>query len=160
MRFFNPSSPAGRLEYLVVGLVLYAIAYWATLTFLALSVDVDTQEFTYSAGGVTTWLFILILVLAFGMINVLRRMTDLNLGSGWVICHFIPVINVIFHLYLLLASGIDKKTYAPYGDNPYNPDSWVPKPAPNTSSVPSNSVSFQGKPLLLPGEENWDSEAA
>ncbi len=160
MRFLTPSNPAGRLEYFVVQLVLYVIAFWATYTFLALSIDVENQEFSYSAGGVSTWLFVLILVIAFGVINVLRRMEDLNLGGGWLICHFIPGVNIVFHLYLLLASGIERKTYAPYGDNPYNPDSWVPKPAPSEPGTHAPAVSYRGQPLLLPGEETWNDPAA
>ena len=159
LRFFTPSHPCGRLEYLLVHVALYAIMYFATSMLLGFSFDIDTQEWDYDANKLTMFLVIAILVFGVGLINVLRRLHDLQMGSGWAICHFLPLVNLLFHLYLLLASRVDQKTFAHYGDNPYNPDSWVPNPDPAKTGP---SVTFQGQPLLLPGEEeqqNWPDVA-
>ena len=158
MRFLNPSHPAGRLEYFLIQVGLYVVLYFATVMLLAFDVSISEREFTYSASGVTAYVFIVAGVLAVGFITVLRRMYDLHLGSGWAWCHFVPIISIFFHLYLLFSSGISRQTYAPYGDNPYDPNSWV---APVASEQNAPAVSFQGQPLLLPGEETWgQSDAA
>ncbi|MGI9607305.1 MAG: DUF805 domain-containing protein [Acidimicrobiales bacterium] len=158
MRFFNPGHPAGRLEYLLVQIGLYAIAYFATVMMIAFDVNLSSREFSYNASGITAWAFIIVGVLGVSFITVLRRMHDLHLGSGWVFLHFLPLISIFFHLYLLLSSGISRQTYAPYGDNPLDPNSWVPSVEPGQGG--GTAVSFQGKPLLLPGEENWSEQDA
>ena len=154
MRFFTPSHPAGRLEYLLIQLGLYAVLYFAIFLTLGLSVDIEAAEVSYDATAITLVLCIVIVVVMLQWITVLRRLYDLHMGSGWVICNFIPIVAIIFHLYLLLASGVSRETYAPYGDNPYNPDSWVP---PAEASSTSPAVTFQGQALLLPGEEVDDA---
>lgn len=160
MRFLNPGNPAGRLEYLLVTLLIWAASFWATIAMLEFTFDPATREYTYRAGSIETFLFVMVLLWGFSMINTLRRMKDLNMSGVWVLLIFVPIIGIIFQLFLLLSSGVSKTTYAPYGDDPYNPDSWVPNPGPNASASSPSAVSFQGKPLLLPGEEVWTDEEA
>ena len=157
MRFFMPSHPAGRLEYLLVMIGTYVVGWFAVVMVLGLSVDTQTRELTYDASTVTAVLCIIILVVAVQWITVLRRLYDLHMGSGWVVCTIIPLVSIFFHLYLLLASGVSRETFAPYGSNPYNPDSWV-APAPTDGSA-GPAVTFQGQALLLPGEEEVDDAA-
>jgi len=155
MRFFMPSHPCGRLEYLLIQIGLYAVLYFALAVVLGLSVDPTTREISYNAATVTAVICILIVTVGLQWVTVLRRLYDLHMGGTWALCTFIPIISVIFHLYLLIASGVSRETFAPYGSNPYNPDSWVAPPDQNAGP----SVTFQGHALLLPGEEEVDDAA-
>lgn len=156
MRFLTTTTPAGRLEYLAVMIVLYIANYFAFNLLLSLSIDPVTQEFSYSRDRLAPFAFALVGVLVVGLINVLRRMKDLHMGGAWIIMHFIPLLNIIFHLMLLFSKGMKRETYAPYGDDPYSPDSWVAKPTPGDGSGPA--VTFRGQALMLPGEDTWGRE--
>ncbi len=152
-----PSHPAGRLEYLLVMIGTYVVGWFAVVVVLGLSLDTQTGEVSYDASTVTAVLTIGIVVIAVQWITVLRRLHDLHMGSGWAVCTIIPLVSFIFHLYLIVASGVSRETFAPYGSNPYNPDSWV-APAPTDGSA-GPAVTFQGRALLLPGEQEVDDAA-
>ena len=156
MRFLTTTHPAGRLEYLAVMIVMWAVNVFALVVLLQLDVDAAAQDFSYSSDQLAVFAFVMVGNVFFGLINVLRRMKDLHMGGAWIIMHFIPLLNIIFHLMLLLSSGVKRTTYSPYGDDPYNPDSWVAKPTPGESSAPA--VTFQGQALLLPGEDAWQNK--
>lgn len=156
MRFITTSTPAGRLEYFAVIVAMWAALIAAVLVLLAFEFDTTTQSVSYSQESLAAFAFLVVGLQVVGLINVLRRMKDLHMGGAWFILHFVPIVNVFFHLMLLFSSGVSRSTYAPYGDNPYNPDSWVAKPTPGQSSGPA--VTFQGQALLLPGEDGWKSE--
>lgn len=156
MRFFTTTTPAGRLEYLAIMIVMYVVNFFAVTILLELQVDAITQEFSYSTQRLSLFAFIYVGNFVFGLITILRRMRDLHMGGGWIVLHFIPLLNILFHLNLLLSSGMKRETYAPYGSNPYNPDSWVAKPASDGTGGPA--VTFQGQALMLPGEDSWQSD--
>lgn len=154
MRFLTTNTPAGRLEYLAVMIVMYVVNVFAFNTLLEVQIDPLTGDFSYSTQRLAVFAFVIVGNLILGLINALRRMKDLHMGSGWIILHFIPLLNILFHLTLLLSSGMKRETYAPFGDNPYNPDSWVAKPASDGTGGPA--VTFQGQALMLPGEDSWN----
>ena len=104
MRFFLPSVPAGRLEYLVIVLVMNVAQFAAIRYLLELEViDPVAREISYNTGEIGTTAVIYVAALAVIWITVLRRLTDLNMGSMAAIALFIPVIAQIFQLWLLLA---------------------------------------------------------
>ena len=156
MRFFTTTTPAGRLEYLLVMIVLYVVNFFAFSTLLKFEIDPLTQEFSYTRDQLAVFAFVMVGTTAVGLINVLRRMKDLHMGGAWIIMHFIPLLNILFHLMLLFSSGMKRETFAPYGDNPYNPDSWVPNPTTGENAPPA--VTFRGQALLLPGEDSWGAQ--
>jgi uncharacterized membrane protein YhaH (DUF805 family) len=158
MRFLTTVTPAGRLEYFLIGIVLNVAFLFATFTLLALDVDPFTREVSYAAEKLAVYSFIGAGYLVLAVINMLRRMKDLHLGSGWIILAFIPIVSFLFQLMLFLSSGIESETYTPYGKDPYDPNSWVP-PTQSTGAN-SPSVTFQGKALMLPGEDRWEDNAA
>lgn len=159
MRFFLPSFPAGRLEYLVIMVAMNAINWFAITQILDFeAIDPFAREFGYDASKITTVAFILFGTFAISMITILRRLTSLKMPGMAVLVLFIPIISLFFQLWLLLAKGVESKTIAPYGDNPYDPDSWVAKPAPGSTNGPV--VTYQGQALRLPGEETWGEDAA
>lgn len=133
----------------------------------------DTIREFLVAGAVFVTGLIVASVLSF--LLVLRRLTDLG-ASFWLslvplaptaaflgaiplspivagellatIIFFSSLAAGAFNLWLLFGKGKAKKSIAPYGDNPYDPASWV---APATSSG-SSGVTFNGQQLRLPGE--------
>ena len=50
-----------------------------------------------------------------GLMLAIRRLHDLDRPTWWIIGNFIPLVNCVFGLYLLLAKGTD-------GPNQYGPD--------------------------------------
>lgn len=62
----------------------------------------------------------------------------------------LSALSFVFNLWLIFGKGQAKQIVAPYGDNPYDPASWVP-PAHGSGST---SVTFNGQELRLPGEHN------
>lgn len=158
MRFFTPSIPAGRLEYFGV-LIITTIALYA-IVFAVLEIRVDqlTGQVAYSADRLAFGLFLYLIWFTISIINVLRRITDLGISSAWAFTLLIPILGMLFSFYLLLASGVKRTTYAPYGDDPLNPDSWVAKP---TADSTGPAVTYNGQALYLPGEHDaWDENAA
>jgi uncharacterized membrane protein YhaH (DUF805 family) len=158
MRFFTTTIPAGRLEYFVVAVILNVVLAASVLMFFELDVDPLTREVSYAADKLAAMAFIYVGFLAIGIINCLRRMKDLHMGTGMLLLFLIPIVNILFQLMLLLSSGVKSETYAPYGDDPCDPNSWVSTPTVSEASPPA--VTFQGQALLLPGEDRWDSDAA
>jgi uncharacterized membrane protein YhaH (DUF805 family) len=157
MRFFLPSVPAGRLEYLVIVLVMNVAQFAAIRYLLELEViDPVAREISYNTGQIGTTAVIYVAALAVIWITVLRRLTDLNMGSMAAIALFIPVIAQIFQLWLLLAKGIGHTTIAPYGDDPYDPQSWVETAKPGANGP---AVTYKGQALRLPGEEDMTDAA-
>ena len=163
MRFFTTLQKAGRLEYFLVSIVLFA-AYIALGVYVLevgapdLAVSNDPSELgemrdqvTYKAGAFPIFLIGAVILGYFGIINVLRRLKDLNFGGAWALLLFVPLVGLVFHLYLLFSAGIDDRTYTPYGDDPYDPQSWVPPSAPNSGPA----VTYQGQDLYLPGEQQF-----
>ncbi len=158
MRFFTPSIPAGRLEYFGV-LIITTIGLYAIL-FAVLEIRVDqlTGEVAYSADRLAFGLFLYLIWFVISIINVLRRITDLGISSAWAFTLLVPVLGTLFSFYLLLASGVKRSTFAPYGDDPLNPDSWVATP---TADNTGPAVTYNGQALYLPGEHDaWDDKAA
>lgn len=161
MRFFTTLYPAGRLEYFIVG-VLLAIFSWVLFAFV-LEVDFVQAEVaagnfdsvSFNAGRASLALLGAVINLFLSVINVLRRLKDLAMGSIWALVVFVPLVGWIFQVYLLFASGVSRVTYTPYGNDPYDPNSWVPPEAPNHSG---STVSYQGQDIYLPGEEEGFGE--
>ena len=161
MRFFTTMQKAGRLEYFLVSLVLSGFSYLAAVYLLQIDVeliegeDVATLDnVSFNAGALGLFAVAMSLVMFFSIINTLRRLKDLQ-KSGWYILLFlVPIVSFFFSLYLLFApGGYDTTTYTPYGDNPYDPNSWVPPEAPSSNGT---GVSYQGQDIYLPGEDGWN----
>ena len=151
MRFFTTVTPAGRLEYFFVAIVLNVIMYASVLLLFELTIDPLTREISYAADKLALMAFIYVGFLFLAIINCLRRMKDIHMGAGWIVLLFVPVVSLVFQLMLLLSSGVSSDTYTPFGDNPYDPDSWIPPTSNSGNGGPA--VTFRGQALLLPGEE-------
>ena len=160
MRFFNPGVPCGRLEYLLLSILSNVAIVVTIVSFLRFGVvDINSQEFTYEADRIMWTIGIIIGIIFFQMLTTQRRLYDLHMGSGALVLLFIPFVSQFFQLFLFLSAGIKRETVAPYGDDPYDPNSWVKPTVPGQSSAPA--VTYRGEALTLPGEDGWgNSDAA
>ena len=125
MRIFLPSNPAGRLEYLLMMVVTTIAGYVATNFYLQLAVDVDTRELSYIARNLPTFSLILAVILAIQIIASMRRLNDLGKPTGAAFLVLLPLIGTLFTIWLAVTKRPKTFGYAPYGDNPLDPQSWV-----------------------------------
>lgn len=161
MRFFTTLHKAGRLEYIVVLALLSVATWWLFSVFLGIGLPTDfTQEGleTYgelilSAPNLPLYAVGMTVVLYLMFINAGRRLKDLKRGTMLAFLTFVPFINTSFLLYLAVPSGDNARTYTPYGDDPYDPNSWVPPAAPSATGT---AFSYNGNDIQLPGEKEDD----
>ncbi len=162
MRFFTTLEKAGRLEYFLVNIVLGAISYAVTYFVLSVSLDVNLADpeaassleegFAFDSTALPLFLVFSVVIIFLQIINVCRRLKDLRMGYAWALLILVPLVNLVFGLYLLFVKGADRTTFTPFGNDPYDPNSWVPPASPNSGPA----VSYRGEDLYLPGEEGWD----
>lgn len=167
MRFFTTMQKAGRLEYLLISLVLSGFSYLAAIYLLQVDVELiegqdvaSLDNVSFNAGALGLFAIAMAIIMYLSVINTLRRLKDLQKSGWYFLILFIPFVGAVFSLYLLFApGGYDTTTYTPYGDNPYDPNSWVPPEAPSANGT---GVSYQGHDIYLPGEDTWgqDEQAA
>lgn len=181
LRFLNPGEPAGRLEFFVINLLLGALSVLFNVLFFGFAVVFETAAIEYESSMVTAFFFVFAFVTAISWISVLRRLKDLHLSGVWSLMLIAPLISlpflpvlivalplslveavvigiptaqILFILFLTFTRGMSRQTYAPYGSDPYDPDSWVPKSvALQGGGVPARGVTFNGQELHLPGDQ-------
>lgn len=123
---YSAKGRFGRLSYLAwlfITSVLYSSALMIVLLLGMITIAThgtsitSIGEFLSTALGIMTTLFFIIVMIGavvLSLIVCIRRLHDLN-KSGWLCLIFlIPIINVIFGLYLMLAPGTK-------GENNYGP---------------------------------------
>lgn len=101
-----------RIEFLGFNILLYIIAQLTAL--IADVIDhLDTNIITDMV--ISTSLFVWVILIFFGSIAlVVKRLHDTNHSGWYYLITIIPLIDIIFFLYLLLAPGTE-------GDNQYGP---------------------------------------
>ena len=156
MRFFLPSVPAGRLEYIALMLVAFGVQYYAVFNFLELNVDFADRSVGYIARNRDIAIAIYVAAAAFQWITAIRRLRGLDMSTAPSIAVVIPGIGWLFALLLVIADPKKSTAFSPYGDDPYDPNAWVKDPDP-ASTAPS--VTYQGQALLLPGDRDEQQAA-
>ena len=96
-------------------------------------------------------------VLFLMIINAGRRLKDIKQSALLALLVLIPGVNLLFALYLAISNGPNTKVYVPFGDDPYDPNSWVPNELPGATG---SAVSYQGTSIYLPGEEDDSQQQA
>lgn len=108
----NPFSPKGRFGrlsflawYMVVTIISYIIMFAVGGAALFMEQDPNVMmEFFSSAGGMI-YIFFTIASLIIIIIFIIRRLHDVN-KSGWMaLLMILPLINIFFLIYLLIAKG-------------------------------------------------------
>lgn len=104
-RIYNIYLPAGRLPF-VWGLAVYPFL----VLFVLLTAFIIVIESVYTGAnigdyiGIGTWVFMLVWVAA-AVCMTYRRLSYLGKSWGLVWLIVLPVVNLIFFLYLLIKSG-------------------------------------------------------
>lgn len=108
----SPLSPKGRFArlsyiawYMVITIISYIVMFAVGGAFMMTATDPNQiMEFFSSAGGIL-YIVVSIAVTIIFVIFSIRRLHDLN-KTGWLmLLILIPLINIIFMLYLLIAKG-------------------------------------------------------
>ncbi len=148
MNFFQPSKPAGRLEFFVVWVITSLIFGWATYFYLQFDYNVETEQVSYIARNLPLYSVIVVLLFGVQILIGMRRLTDMRKPTGAAFALFLPLIGALMGIWLSLTKRPKTMGYAPYGDDPLDPQSWTPQ-GPAGQPV----ASFQGKEMRLPGDD-------
>jgi len=110
-KIFTLQGRIGRLRYLTYSMI-YNLIFYAIFMVLAVISGAMGEAGTLFLGITTVVLYIGLLVFVFGVGK--RRLNDLD-KTGWMLLLFIvPLVNILFALYMLFASGTR-------GENRYGP---------------------------------------
>jgi len=108
--YANFSGRATRSEY-AVSLLVMLLLFFAIIFFSKLTSSYFLKAILNST--ILTFFFII----PFNAVTV-RRIRDLGYNGGFVFLNFIPYINLIFILALLILKGEEDRNA--YGESPYN----------------------------------------
>lgn len=159
MRFFTPSIPAGKIEYLVILLVTSAAQIYIVFSFLEFGVDTATREISYLTRNLEPAVLLYLVLAAIQWMNTLRRLSHIDKPWTVGVPTLIPGFGHAYSLLLASAPGARTTGYAPFGDNPYDPNSWIQED--DQAKRLGRGMSYQGKRVFLPGEgDNQDNKAA
>lgn len=103
-RFFTYRERLNRQPYLLRNIIL-----WLINVIAAFFLDQDMSLLVIVGG---------IISIVAGVSNIMltiRRLHDMNKSGWWFLLFFIPIVNVIFYLYVYLKKGTT-------GPNDYGPD--------------------------------------
>lgn len=127
MRFFTSITPAGKGEYFAVALVLNIALLYVAFVVFKLEPNFDTLRFGYAVDKIPHMAFTYAGYAGLIIINSMRRMKKLRTSDVFAFVAALPVIGVIVQLMLAATEDDNKSAYTPYGSDPYDPNSWVPK---------------------------------
>ena len=148
MRLFRAAIPANPIEYLVLMLATYAVAFWAVFVHLDLVVDLDQLQASYVARNLPITVCIVVAVLGFQTITAARRLTHAQRGTTQAVVVAIPLIGVAYAASLMFLAASKKMGGVPVVGDPLDPGEWD-----KHQNGPSGGLTFQGKPLELPGDQ-------
>jgi uncharacterized membrane protein YhaH (DUF805 family) len=147
-RLYNPKAPAGRLMY-IWGVWIYPFLW--TLAIMFVVVGVEGMMGFYDESPILDIVLVPmeLAALVAGVLIVLRRLRDLEM-SGWSLLLFlVPVVNLLFGLYLFLAPGRGRKlaTFpASPPNNPAKPVVPIFERKLTSSTVPTSSTTEAERP--------------
>lgn len=158
MRFFDPGAKIGRFEYVLFQVISYSIVFVSTRYVLDLRVDlstlgtdVDAIDYRYSRNSLAMFTLIALGGYALSLITTIRRLLTVQWSAHVAFLHFLPPLAQLLHIILALRpTGGRVPARSPYGDDPYDPQSWMDPERHDAT------LTYQGSPLHLderPGSE-------
>ncbi len=113
-RYLNPTRPMRRGEYLLAGLLLFTVKFavdttvslyvfdraWSPANYLIYGQMplMSTAPLDYLTGmAITAFPFVVV-----GLLLTLRRLRAVQLPVGFVVCFFVPFLNLLFFIAILL----------------------------------------------------------
>lgn len=106
-KWYQLSGRIGRLRYMAYAMLLTILTYVLLMVMMGVLVGVSDSLNENNIGGLFIAIYLPLLPLMFytAIIYPKRRLHDLNQSGWWAVLMFIPLVNVIFSLYLLFAPG-------------------------------------------------------
>ncbi len=124
---WSPQGRFGRLSYLawtlISSLAFYIILLPVAFIFGGFGALAGGTESSFAGLGIGLILVFAVLYIAFIYITVvygIRRAHDIDISGWWLLLFLIPLVNIIFGLYLLFAKGTD-------GVNRFGPPRFTPQ---------------------------------
>lgn len=103
---FFGTGKLNRLGFLRNQLISFVLVWILAFNVVLLDLDLENEESMSTT--IYAILFFVMLVVA-GLISIfafIQRLHDLNKSGWWTLLAYIPLINLIFILYLLFAKGL------------------------------------------------------
>ena len=111
--FYSYKGRLNRKPYLIRYAIIIIIAFLNRLV-------ADTVAGPNAGHGIIFNIIVFLLGVSIFMLDI-KRLHDLGKSGYWVLLMFVPLVNIGFLLYLLIASG--EKVDNEYGPNPLEADS-------------------------------------
>ncbi|QGX39704.1 DUF805 domain-containing protein [Permianibacter aggregans] len=117
---FSVEGRIGRIRYLayttLIGLMFYAALVVVMLMFgIGLAAAGSGME-GFSGTALVVMILVYLLMIVASVILMRRRLNDLDKSGWWILLALIPLVNIIFGLYVLFAPGT--KASNSYGPMP------------------------------------------
>lgn len=150
MRFFRSALPANPLEYLLLMLVGYGIAYWALFIHFGFAVDIEARQVSYIERNFPMAACVIVAVLGFQWITASRRLTHAGrpTSRAWIVV--LPIVGILYAASLLFIAAPKVMGAVAGGGNPLDPGAWVQK---QPGAGTPGGLTYQGKPVGLPGDD-------
>jgi uncharacterized membrane protein YhaH (DUF805 family) len=103
-RLYDPRVPAGRLAFLWGLAVFPPVVIFALLTVILVVVETVWPNIDPDYIGIIVWPFMLAWVAA-AVAMTRRRLLQLKLSQRWVWVAILPIVNLLFIIYLLVNPG-------------------------------------------------------
>ena len=125
MRFFMPGTPIGRTEYALVMLLGLGVSAYAAFGIYELSYDFETGTLSYQITQQTVAIFLAAAGVGLSLMTAIRRLNTVGRPTWLCLLLLVPILGILFALVLLAMRPEVRRLYSPYGDNPYDPGSWI-----------------------------------
>ena len=110
---FSFSEEAGRLDFFITHIALIVVAVSMVPIGSIIGSSIFFIEFNFSEnikiGWWQIWIIISLIFLAITLLaNLCRRLNDLSISRWAALILFVPILNILFELYVLFATGKKK----------------------------------------------------
>ena len=110
---FSFSEEAGRLDFFITHIALIVVAVSMVPIGSIIGSSIFFIEFNFSEnikiGWWQIWIIISLIFLAIPLLaNLCRRLNDLSISRWAALILFVPILNILFELYVLFATGKKK----------------------------------------------------
>lgn len=120
-KWYSFSGRIGRLRYLAYPMFSYLLSLLVALVVVLVLSFAGFRPESELASGIIGLIVMIPMMIFGGIIYPIRRLNDLG-KTGWlVLIMLIPIVNILFYLYLLFGKGDAEENE--YG-NPPRPNKW------------------------------------
>jgi uncharacterized membrane protein YhaH (DUF805 family) len=110
---FSFNGRIGRLRYMAYGIESYLLLMLVMIPIVGTSAFMGGEPALSGSGSIAIGVISLAMLVA-GVTFARRRLNDLNRSGWWLLLSIVPIVNLLFTIYVLFFPGID-------GDNDFGP---------------------------------------